>query len=75
MPTMDCRSNGVSDQWCVGPMVCWNIGVSDQWCVGLMVCRTNDMLYFSKGIIIILRDSSMINIHRSIYAGHAYRLL
>ena len=38
---MVCRTNGVSDQWCVGPMVCRTNGVSDQWCVGPMVCRTN----------------------------------
>ena len=38
---MDCRTDGVSDQWCVGPMVCRTNGVSDQWCVGSMVCRTN----------------------------------
>ena len=36
-----CRTNGVSDQWCVGPMMCRTNGVSDQWCVGPMVCRTN----------------------------------
>ena len=34
--------HGLSDQWCVGPMVCRTNGVSDQWCVGPMVCRTND---------------------------------
>ena len=38
---MVCRTNGVSDQWCVGPMVCRTNGVSDQWCVGPMVCRTD----------------------------------
>ena len=38
---MDCRTNGVSDQWCDGPMVCRTNGVSDQWSVGPMVCRTN----------------------------------
>ena len=37
-PTMNCRTNGVSDHWCVGPMVCRPIGVSDQWCVGPMTC-------------------------------------
>ena len=37
---MVCRTNGVSDQWCVGPMVCRTNGVSDHWCVGPMVCRT-----------------------------------
>ena len=36
-----CRTIGVSDQWCVGPLVCRTIGVSDQWCVGPLVCRTN----------------------------------
>ena len=34
---MVCRTIGVSDQWCVGPMVCRTNGVSDQWCVGPMV--------------------------------------
>ena len=28
----------------VGPMVCRTNGVSDQWCVGPMVYRANDML-------------------------------
>ena len=36
---MVCRTNGVSDRWCVGPMVCRTIGVSDQWCVGPMICN------------------------------------
>ena len=36
---MVCRTNGVSDHWCVGPMVCRTIGVSDQWCVGPMTCN------------------------------------
>ena len=36
---MVCRTNGVSDQWCVAPMVCRTNGVSDQWCVGPMTCN------------------------------------
>ena len=36
---MVCRTNGVSDRWCVGPMVCRTNGVSDQWCVGPMTVR------------------------------------
>ena len=40
---MVCRTNGESDQWCVGPMVSRTNGVSDQWCVGPMVCRTNSV--------------------------------
>ena len=42
---MGCRTNGVSDQWGVGPMGCRTNGVSDQWVVGPMGCRTNGVSY------------------------------
>ena len=32
---MDCRPDGLSDQWTVGPMECRTNGLSDQWTVGL----------------------------------------
>ena len=31
-----CRTNGVSDHWCVGPLVCRTNGVSDQWSVTIV---------------------------------------
>ena len=57
---MVCRTNGVSDQWCVGPLVCRTNGVSDQWCVGPMVCRTNgvsDQWSVTVGCILIIARS------------------
>ena len=51
---MVCRTIGVSDQWCVGPMVCRTNGVSDQWCVGPMVCRTNGVS--DQWSVTLLRD-------------------
>ena len=44
-----CRTNGVSDHWCVGPMVCLTNGVSDQWSVTLMT----GLMYLLKIKIII----------------------
>ena len=32
--SMGCRTNGLSNQWAVGPMCCRTNGLSTQWAVG-----------------------------------------
>ena len=34
MMSIGCRTNGLSNQWVVGPMGCWSNGLSNQWAVG-----------------------------------------
>ena len=36
----------------VGPMVCRTNGVSDRWCVGPMVCRTNGVSDFDFDFVL-----------------------
>ena len=36
--SMGCQTNGLSNQWAVGPMGCRTNGLSDQWAVGPMGC-------------------------------------
>ena len=55
---MVCRTDGVSDQWCVGLKVCRTNGVSDQWCVGPMVCRTNSQ---SPGRMLVYRWFNVVD--------------
>ena len=40
---MDCRINGLSDQWTVRPVDCRTNGLSDQWIIEPMDCRTSGL--------------------------------
>ena len=51
---MDCRTNGLSDQWTLGPIDCRTNGLLDQWTIQFVadaihpaaiqyICRTNGL--------------------------------